>query len=342
MSERRTYTLDDRAVEFLSAVPKDRNSQFVSDLIVSFFDGKDLLSVSDWGFLSSKVKGLRENRDSGLSVSDVSPGSSNPVDLEKARFARVLSKLNSLDLSNYQAFCDFLALPDVRVGGFLDWTLDRLRQESGHYVEGGFFGKQWEYYEGWDFVKLIPSSVFERRSSDAVEFYLKRQVSLLNPGFGFGSFLKALFEVVSSRVLRDLVYREKYGIGYSEYVKKQMEEEEDRKRNAEKAQEESEKKKAEKERQEALRVERGKADFISSVEAGLREKLFKGRCGASSVFSKCGGRLTAGYFIDPDGWTSSSGGFKSEVEYAPVLCEKHLSWYFLSAARQKYTFIYQE
>ena len=342
MSERRTYTLDDRAVEFLSAVPKDRNSQFVSDLIVSFFNGEDLLSVSDWGFLSSKVKGLRENRDSGPSVLDVSPGSSNPVDLEKARFARVLAKLNSLDLSNYQAFCDFLALPDVRVGGFLDWTLDKLRQESGHYVAGGFSGKQWEYYEGWDFVKLIPSSVFERRSSDTVEFYLKKQVSLLNPGVNFGSFLKGLFEVVSSGVIRDLVYREKYGIGYSEYVKKQMEEEEDRKRKAEKAQEESEKKKAEKERQELLEIEKEWVGYISSIESGVRKDLSNGECGASSLFSKCEGKLSVGYFVDAHAWNGYSGVYEARTDYTPILCEKHLSKYFSSVERQKYTFVFQE
>ena len=308
MSERRTYTLDDGAVDCLKVVPKDRNSQFVSDLIVSFFEGKDLLSDSDWGFLSSEVEGVHENGGSE---------SSSPIDLEKARLRGVLSRLESLDLSSYQAFCDFLALPEVRVGGVFDFTLGRLYQEHS---------------EEWDFLGLIPSSDVENHSADTVEFYLKERVSELEPDFDFLGFLGGLFGAVSSLVLRDLIYQERFGLTYSEYVKRREEEGEAKKKVEDERLKalkiEKERRRAlevEKERMEALKIEEGKADFISSVEADLRGRLLKGGCSGSSFFSGCRGKLSVGYRVDPRSWHySDSVLLEADVEYTPFYCEKHL------------------
>lgn len=320
MSERRTYTLDDRAVGFLSAIPKDLNSKFVSDLIISFFDGVDLLSYPDWYFLSSVVD--RDDVD-GVLLQKSDIVSSSPIDQEKARLALVLSKLKSLDISSYDSFCQFLALPEVRVGGFFDWSLGSLHQKSGRFVQV-FFGQGWQYYEGWDFVGLVPSSVFQLRSSDTVEFYLKEQVSLISPGLDVVGFLKGLFEVVSSGILRDLVYREKYGMAYSEYVEKLEQEEAEKKKEEERKRIEEKEKREEEKRREALEIERGKSVFIASVESDLREKLLKSSCGASSLFSKCDGELAVGYFLESPGWYHGVNYPFGYPEYTPVFCRKHL------------------
>ena len=63
MSERKIFTLDDRAVDFLNSLPKDHNSKFVSDLIISFFEGRNLSSVSASSFLSSDVKEFPEEKE---------------------------------------------------------------------------------------------------------------------------------------------------------------------------------------------------------------------------------------------------------------------------------------
>ena len=334
MSERRTYTLDDRAIGFLEAVPKDRNSQFISDLVVSFFEGKNLLSSSGWEFLSSEVRGLQEGYEFGSSLPVAVSESSDPVDLEKTRLRGVLSKLESLDFSSYRAFSGFLSLPEVRVGGMFDWTLGSFYQRSG-------CGYSLRCSEGWDFVKLISSSVFEDRPSDTLEFFLKEQVSKLKPDFDIGSFLKGLFGAVSSEVLRDLAYQEQFGLTYSEYARKQKEVEEAKKK---KAREEAERRRAEEERLKQLKIDKEKADFISSIEVGIREKLSKSRCDSSFLFSRCQGKLRAGYFIDAHAWDRYAGEYRTRVDYSPVLCEKHLSQW-ISRAHSKlpeYTFITQE
>lgn len=330
MSERRTYTLDDRAIGFLEAVPKDRNSQFISDLVVSFFEGKNLLSSSGWEFLSSEVRGLQEGYEFGSSLPVVVSESSDPVDLEKTRLRWVLSKLESLDFSSYRAFSDFLSLPEVRVGGMFDWTLGSFYQRSG-------CGYSLRCSEGWDFVKLISSSVFEDRPSDTLEFYLKEQVSKLKPDFDIGSFLKGLFDVVSSGVLRDLAYQEQFGLTYSEYARKQKEEEEAKKK---KAREEAEWRRAEEERLKQLKIDKEKDDFVSSIRARTIDKLSQGNCEAYSLFSKCKGRLSAGYFIDDHYWDGYE--YRTEIHYTPLLCEKHLSKYMTATRKEKYTILFRD
>lgn len=326
MSERRTYTLDDRAVDFINSVPKDRNSKFVSDLIISFFEGESLLSLSDWEFLSSEVQGSSEGSDSDLvessSISDSFPSStSNPVDSEKARISHVLKSLHSLDINSYFAFHSFLLDPDVRKGGVFDLSLSEL---YSHYHSKDRLD--------WAFVSLLPDSAFTSYSSHTLEFFLSTQVSQVKPDFDILEFLEDLLNSVSSVLLRDLVSQQTYGMNYSEYLLKKVAEQDA------KADEEE----AEKERLELLRTERENAYYISSVEMSLRRKLSSSKCDASSIFSKCEGKLSAGYFIDPHAWNGHTGEYQTRVNYTPVLCEKHLSKYHSTIELQKYTFITQE
>ncbi len=326
MSERRTYTLDDRAVDFLNAVPKDRNSKFVSDLIISFFEGESLLSLSDWEFLSSEVQGSSEDSDSdsdlveSSSISDSFPSrTSNPIDSEKARISHVLKSLHSLDINSYFDFHSFLLDPDVRKGGVFDLSLSEL---YSHYHSKDRLD--------WDFVSLLPDSAYKSYSSHTLAFFLSEQVSQVKPDFDILEFLENLLKSVSSVLLRDLVSQQTYGMNYSEYLLKKVAEE-DAKANEEKA---------EKERLELLSIERKNAYYISSVEMSLRRKLSTSKCDASSIFSKCEGKLSAGYFIDPDVFHPSSGLYSPQAYYSPVYCEKHRSKY--ASSFDEYTFVTQE
>lgn len=316
MSERRTYTLDDRAVGFLVAVPKELNSKFVSDLIISFFDGVDLLSYPDWYFLSSAVE-----RDSvgGVLLQKSSVVGSNPIDQEKARLALVLSKLRSLDVSSYDSFCQFLALPEVRVGGLLEWDLGKLYNLC---LRDPFF-KGVSFPSGW-----LSDDRYSRPSvlnpEYTVEFALKKSVSLSRSSFGVSSFLSSLFEAVSNSIVDDLVFTREFGMTRVQFeAEKRKEDEKIRKEAEEKQREIMREELAEKERLEE-EFEKRRAEFLTGVIAKAREVLSSAHSVCGSLFSRCEGELIVGYHLDSPGQYDGVGYPFGRPKYSPVFCKKHL------------------
>ena len=316
MSERRIFTLEDVAVSYLNSVPKDLNSKFVSSLILSFFEGKSLLSNSDWSFLSEFVKGREEDLSdvSCLSPSDmIAPEkerlkedlpdvlSLSPLDKiaqGKERLKLVLDRLSLVDFSSQSSLSEFLSDPEVRVWRFLDMKFSELVSKSGREVR--LFDQSIVFYNGWEFMSFIPLHYYMNALSSSVSDVLSDWSNSSFDKYHLPEVVSSLLTLASDVVVSDLEFIRDHGMTRSQYASYIALEK--------KALEDSK-------RAQAEEWESKKSDAWASSEREANKRL-SGSCFYSSYRNDCSNNLIVGYFVDPS---------DLKPYFTPVFCWYHHS-----------------